>query len=113
MVPFVATRLPTDVRSRVALLAMLGMETTANFQFHWIDVVATVHREDDLPVLPELERLRGTRMLCVYGAKEADSACRQADPTLLTRVARPGDHHFDGDYGALAQAIAGAVPTAR
>jgi type IV secretory pathway VirJ component len=113
MVPFVATRLPPDVRSRVALLAMLGMETTTNFQFHWIDIVATVHRDDDLPVLPELERLRGTRMLCVYGAGEADSACRQADPTLLTRVARPGDHHFDGDYAGLAREIASALPATR
>ena len=109
MVPFVATRLAPDVRARVALLAMLGLESTANFQFHWVDIVSAVKRDDDLPVLPELARLRGTRMLCIYGTKETDSACRAADPTLITRVQHSGDHHFDKDYAGLAATIANAI----
>ena len=109
MVPFVATRLAPDVRARVALLAMVGLESSANFQFHWIDVVSTVKRDDDLPVLPELARLRGTRMLCIYGTKEDDSACRAADPALITRVQHTGDHHFDKDYAGLGATIANAA----
>jgi type IV secretory pathway VirJ component len=109
MLPFVATRLPADVRGRVVLLAMLGLEGTANFEFHWVDIVGTVRRADDRPVRPELERLRGARMLCIYGVKEADGTCRDADPTLVTRVSRPGDHHFDRDWGALAGIIVGAM----
>ena len=112
VVPFVATRLPADVRARVALIAMLGLETTANFQFHWVDMARDVRRPDDLPVLPEIERLRGARMLCVYGTGEKDSACRIADASLVTRVARPGNHHFDGNWAAIAAAIAGALPAA-
>lgn len=110
MIPFVATRLPADLKPRVALLAMLGLETTANFQFHWVDMVSDVKRPDDLPVPPELERLRGTRMLCIYGEDETDSACKAADPALITRVGLAGAHHFDGDYPGLARIVMDALP---
>ena len=110
MVPFVATRFAADLRQRTVLLAMLGLERTANFQFHWMDVMRDASRPDDLAVAPELERLRGQRMLCVFGTEEKDSACRDADPALITRIARQGDHHFDGDYRALGDLILGLLP---
>ena len=109
MLPFVATRLEADLRQRTALLAMLGLERNANFQFHWVDVVRGVHRADNLPVAPELERLRGQRMVCVYGTDETDSACRDADPALITKVERQGNHHLGGDYRALGDLILGLL----
>ena len=105
MLPFVTTRLPADLRSRLTGVAMLGLDTEASFQFHLIDIFRDVHRKGDLPILPELERLRGTPMLCVYGTGEDHSACRDADSTLLSRFTRNGDHHFDGDYLAIARLI--------
>ena len=105
MLPFVATRLPEDLRGRVNGLAMLGLDTEASFEFHLIDMIRDIHREGDPPILPELERLRGMPMLCVYGTGEDHSACRDADPTLLSRFPRNGDHHFDGDYDAIAGLI--------
>jgi type IV secretory pathway VirJ component len=41
----------------------------------------------------------------VYGTDEAESGCREADGTLVTRVARPGGHHFDRNDDALAAVI--------
>ena len=59
-------------------------------------------RPDDLPVAPELARLRGLRLLCVYGSDEKDSGCRNADPSLgMERIERGGAHHFDKNYPAL------------
>ena len=105
MVPFVANRLSADLRGHVVALAMLGLAKAANFHFHLIDVIEDVHRSDDLQVAPELERLRGQRMLCVYGTEEKDSGCRDADSTLITKVERKGAHHFDGDYRGLGELI--------
>ena len=112
LAPFVATRLASDVRSRVGLVAMLGLAQAANFHFYWSDIVSDHRRPTDLPVAPELARLRGTPMLCVYGADETDSGCRDADPTLVQRVERAGGHHFDKDYAALGALVARAA-TAR
>ena len=109
LLPFVAARLPDDLRARVSVLAMLGLSTTASFRFHWSDLVTDRARESDFPVAPALERLRGLRMLCVFGAEERDSGCRGASPSLVTRVERPGGHHFDGDFAALGALVARAI----
>jgi type IV secretory pathway VirJ component len=110
MLPFVATRLPADLRSRLTGVAMLGVDTEASFEFHLIDLIRDVHRKGDPPILPEIERLRGTPMVCVYGAGEEHSACRDADPSLITRFERKGDHHFDHDYPAIALLILSSLP---
>ena len=112
MLPFVAARLPSELRTRLSLVAMLGLATTASFEFHWSDLLKDTERPTDRPVAPELERLRGTRMLCVYGTEEKNSLCRAADPALVTKVERPGEHHFDSDYRALGVLVADALQAA-
>jgi type IV secretory pathway VirJ component len=104
-VPFVATRLPPALRRRLALVAMLGLLEHAGFRYRFSDLWATHSDPKDPPILPELERLRGTNMLCVYGTREEESLCREVDPTLVYRVAREGGHHFDGDYRSLTELI--------
>ena len=117
LLPFVASRLPADLRDRVAVVAMLGLAPTTSFEFHWSDLVRDTARPTDLPVAPELVRLRdavrGARLLCVYGTAERASGCRDADPSLVTRVARAGEHHFDGDFPALGRLVLDALPAAR
>jgi type IV secretory pathway VirJ component len=109
--PFVANRLPTDAKERVGLLALLGLSGRASFQFHWMDILRDSRRATDLPVAPELERLRGTRILCVYGDDEKDSACRGIDRTLAIPVERDGAHRIYGsDAPDLARTIVAALP---
>lgn len=108
ILPFAANRLPADVASRVSLLAFLGLGTGASFQFHFADLLRDIRRKTDLPILPELEKLRGHAMLCIYGVDEDHSACRDADSTLIARHPLPGDHHFDRAYAKIAGIIAAA-----
>jgi type IV secretory pathway VirJ component len=100
IMPFVANRLPDELRSRVDLIAMFSVSRWANFQFHWQDVVFDIRRPTDVPVLPELERLRGTRMLCVYGADEKNSLCGAIDTSLVTPYPRDGGHRLRGDQSS-------------
>ena len=107
--PFALSRLPDSLRRQVALVALLGLAPAANFQFHLEDLVRDVPRASDHPIAPELERLRGMPLLCIYGAGEVRSGCRGADATLIRQVERPGGHHFDGNYRALALIILAAL----
>jgi len=107
--PFVASRLPAELRAQLSLVAMLGLAPFAGFEFHWGDMIHTVRRPGDPLTLPELERLRGVPMLCVYGLEEKESGCRDAPDSLVKRYARSGAHHFDGDYRALADIIIAAL----
>jgi type IV secretory pathway VirJ component len=109
MAPFVVNRLPADLRREVTLVALLGPAERANFQFHWADLLTDHSRPSDRPILPELERLRGTPVLCVYGKDEKESLCRLADTSAVRVNQRSGNHHFDGDYDAIASVILGLI----
>ena len=103
--PAVTTRLPRELRDHLALLVMLGLPEHASFVYHFSDLWSTTTSAQDPAILPDLERLRGLNMMCVYGIKEAESLCRTADSSLVHPVPREGAHHFDGDYRAITDLI--------
>ena len=111
LMPFVANRLPEDLRARIELIVLLSVSRWANFQFHWQDIFIDTRRPTDVPVLPELERLRGTRMVCVYGDDDKTSLCSMVDTSLVTPRSRYGGHRLRGDQSAeLAELILDALP---
>jgi type IV secretory pathway VirJ component len=99
LAPFLVSRLPPELRSRIALLAMLGLEPRANFRFHLADLIADVSHEGALPVLPEVEKLRGLPMLCVQGSDEGNSLCPSLPPGLALVETRRGGHRISGGQG--------------
>jgi len=109
LAPFVANRLAPDVRGRLSRMTMLTLLERASFVYHFWDLWSTTSGKHDTPVLPELEKLRGLPMLCIYGSEEKESLCRTAPPGLMTVVARKGKHHFDGNYDALADIMYDAM----
>ncbi|MEP7346857.1 MAG: AcvB/VirJ family lysyl-phosphatidylglycerol hydrolase [Gemmatimonadaceae bacterium] len=110
MMPFIANRITQELRDRVALVALLGLSPRASFEFHWTDLIRETRRATDLPVVPELERLRGKRIVCVFGEDEKDSACRGVERALATPIERSGSHRIhDSDAADLARVIVEAL----
>jgi type IV secretory pathway VirJ component len=105
LAPFIVSRWPVELRARLALVALVGLADHANFEFHWQDLVHDARRASDLPMRPELDRIRGTRMLCVYGAEEKDSLCPSLDQSLAQVNRIPGGHVLDASTGAAAGAL--------
>ncbi|MEP7344348.1 MAG: AcvB/VirJ family lysyl-phosphatidylglycerol hydrolase [Gemmatimonadaceae bacterium] len=105
LAPFVASRWPSDLRERLNMVALVSLSQTANFHFHLIDLVRDVKRDDDVIVAPELLKLRGLRVICIYGSDERDSGCRDADPTLVTKYERTGGHRLSGGFDAVAEIL--------
>jgi type IV secretory pathway VirJ component len=94
LAPFMVSRLSPELRSRISLLALLGLEDRASFQFHLADIVTEVHHQGDLPVLPEVEKLRGMSILCLRGSDESKSLCSQLDPSLAQVETHAGGHRI-------------------
>jgi len=109
VLPFMANRLSPQVRTQIDLIALLGLESTIDFRYHpsWIPFYHP--KEQQFPVLPEVQKLRGQKILCVYGEKEKDTLCKTLDPTLAMSVKTKGAHHFAGNYKAVAEAIVDAA----
>ena len=88
--------------SRVALVAMLAPATTASLRIdRW-------WRRDAAPFAIDPRPLTTAPTLCVYGVEDRDSLCPLL-PEPATIVARPGGHHFDGNYRAIAEIILGRL----
>jgi type IV secretory pathway VirJ component len=109
LAPFIVSRWPADLRDRINMVALVSLSPNSNFQFHLIDLIRDVHRPDDLPVAPEIEKLRGMRVVCIYGTEEEDSGCREADSTVVTRYARPGGHRLTGGFDAVAEILSAGL----
>jgi type IV secretory pathway VirJ component len=109
VLPFMATRLPQDLQSKVALTALLGPETSVDFRFHITDFISSAKRSTDLPTLPEVEKLYGRQLACFFGADESESLCPRLDSSKVDIVQLKGGHHFGGDYITIARQILSMV----
>jgi type IV secretory pathway VirJ component len=107
VLPFAVNRLPEATRARVALTAVMGMSDHALFEFH---LSSWISNDNSGPAtLPEINRITGMPVLCIYGADESDSLCPKLDPKKFNIVKLQGGHHFDGDYANLARQILAAA----
>lgn len=103
VLPFMASRLPPDLLARVRVIALLGPSPTTP-----LEIRVKEDRKSELPVLPELQKLRGRPILCVGARGEADSLCPAIGP-LGQSVELDASHAFTGDYGMLADRILAAA----
>ncbi len=101
LLPAVYNRLPAQDQKSVALLVLLALGDTADFEIH---VSGWIGKDDSgVPILPELRRIQGNKILCVYGQEEKDeTACTTLSTPDVKRMELPGGHHFDYDYPKLA-----------
>jgi type IV secretory pathway VirJ component len=107
VLPFAVNRLPQATRNLVALTAILGMSEHAIFEFH---VSSWISDDTSGPeTLPEVIRITGMPVLCIYGEDEHDSLCPKLDPKKFNIVKLKGGHHFDGNYAGLAAQILSAA----
>lgn len=107
VLPFAVNRLPAATRARVALAVLMGMSEHALFEFH---VSSWISNDTTGPLtLPEVNRIVGIPVLCIYGDGDKDTLCPKLDPVKDRVVKLPGGHHFNGDYAGLARVILAAA----
>lgn len=111
VLPFAINRLPSASRRQVVLAAMLGLDESADFEFHLSNWV--MNGDSGLPVRPELDKLAMPAALCIYGDDDADSLCPHLQNSRVKLVKLAGGHHFNGDYDAVAQVVVEAATRAQ
>jgi type IV secretory pathway VirJ component len=114
VVPFMAARLRPDLLARVRLIALLGPFTDEDFEIHLSDFLGSSHHAGALPLMPEMEKLKDKKVLCVYGEEEEESLCRLLHLPNARVVEFPGGHHLGRKYDDVARLILdeglGSVP---
>lgn len=110
VLPFMISRLPADLSERIDGLALIGLAPEVSFEFHVRGWLGATPKTNVYQVMPEVEKLRGRNVLCLYGADEKDSLCPELPAALAQLDQLPGGHHFGGDYAAVARHILALVP---
>jgi type IV secretory pathway VirJ component len=103
VLPSVVNHFTPELRERVSSLTLIAPSSTANFEIKvagWLGG-ATAGQ----PTVPDIERLRGLPIVCLYGADDRDAVCPDLPAGLATVRKFPGGHHFGGDYAAVARAV--------
>jgi type IV secretory pathway VirJ component len=104
VLPFMVNRLSPQWRSRVTMLALMGLEPTIDFYVTPFDLLRSEPTDVEVPIRGEVEKVR-KRILCFYGEREQDSLCRELPLSVAIRIAEPGTHHFDVNHDVLARTI--------
>ena len=84
----------------------------ASFRFAMLDLLSSHTKSGGLPVSPEVAKLRGIPVLCIYGARDPGAICASLQAKGLARaVFRSGGHAVGGAEGpALVSVMLGALP---
>jgi type IV secretory pathway VirJ component len=110
VLPFVINRLPQDLRSKIALVTFLGLGTFVEFEFHLANWMGKQSSENTFRILPEVEKLNGLKMLCIFGGSDQDCLCRTIDSALMTSIELKGGHRIAGNFDPVVQAILKEIP---
>lgn len=102
VLPFAYNRLPDDLRGQVAQVSLLGLESSAIFEFK---LAGWLYEVPGQPILPELTRMPAGLVQCFYGQDDKDTLCPAAEQAGMEVIRTTGSHHFDGNYGSLADRI--------
>ncbi|HEX8592255.1 MAG TPA: AcvB/VirJ family lysyl-phosphatidylglycerol hydrolase [Pseudomonas sp.] len=107
VMPAVYNRLAPEEQDRIDGIILLAFARTGSFEIHVDGWLGTAGKEATTG--PEMAKLPGNKVLCVYGIEEKDeSGCTEAT-AVGEKLQLPGGHHFDENYPALAKRLIAAI----
>jgi type IV secretory pathway VirJ component len=113
VIPFTVSRMTASTRAHIAEIALVGLEQAIDFKSSPETLLWKSADVLTIPVRPELRKLQGERVLCIAGRRDADAICSTLPPSLATVILLPGDHHLNGHYRPVAEAILRAADVRR
>jgi type IV secretory pathway VirJ component len=107
VIPSAWNKLSEHTRNDVGLIVLIGLEPTATYEISIAGYLG-VNAGDEIDIRPDLKTLPASKVMCFFGAEEkdnGDTACTMPELSGATLRERPGGHHFDGNYDAVARDI--------
>ncbi len=111
VIPFMVNLMAPDTKAQVKMLSLMGISDHASFEIRLQGILGALNT-DGPPTLPELLKLKGIPIQCVFGEIEKGSVCADKElDAVVNRIELGGGHHFDGDYRHTADLIISADKT--
>lgn len=103
VLPAFYNHLPSADQQAVDAILLLALARSGSFEIEvqgWLGKAG-----EEAATGPELLRLPGTKVLCVYGSEEAEESGCTLAMAPGEQLQLPGGHHYDGNYPALAERL--------
>jgi len=103
LVPFILSRLPEELKSRVVSTIMLSPDINTDFQVHISNMLGLGNRQNTYNVISEISGIQTTRQIIFFGENEKTEVPEllKSKPVEIIRI--PGDHHYKSDTGLIVQ----------
>lgn len=105
IVPFLATNLPPDLRKSLRGVTALSPDEWTDFEVHLTDMLNLGTNKGRYNVLAELGQIKDIGVLCVFGHDEDNAVEAKLAQAGIRVVHLPGGHHYEDNYGTLAEVI--------
>ncbi len=105
VLPFMTGRMSEETKARLALVAMLGPGTHADFEFHLSNWLTSENVPEGAAMIPEMAKLAKTPVLLVCGDEEDGTLCQNYQAPNVESLVVPGGHHFNKEYDHIALTI--------
>jgi type IV secretory pathway VirJ component len=109
VLPFVASRLPADLRAAVEVLVFISLGSSIDFKFGLSDWFGGKPKPTEMATVPEVKKLGDMKIVCVYGLDDKDKPCASAELDFVTAIPLQGGHGIHGDAVDVVAAIMKSV----
>lgn len=109
LLPSTYNQLPEADRSRVAMLSLLALSNSAEFEISVSGWLGGSGSGDGGDPTVDLQKIDPKKVQCVYGTEDDEDACKALSPRGIETIGIAGGHHFDEDYEALAKKIVASL----
>ncbi len=105
VVPFIASRLSTDLKKSCVGVYSLSPDETADFEIHISDMLNFGTADDKYNVPAEIRRIKQLHTVCVFGIEESTSTRSHFSATGAKIITVPGNHHYNDNPSSATDAI--------
>lgn len=105
VIPFIANRLPEELKKRLDLVAMLSPDDKTDFEVT-ISSMLNLGDENTYDVLAEIRKMTYAKKLCIFGSEEDDEDIQKSFKSygaLITVL--NGGHHYNDNYPLIVSSI--------
>ncbi|MBB2150616.1 AcvB/VirJ family lysyl-phosphatidylglycerol hydrolase [Pedobacter gandavensis] len=110
IVPFIANRLPANLRAQLKAVISLSPDVSTDFEIHLIDLLNFNSTKNKYNVVAEMKKLMPLVPVSIFGSDEGDKIKSTFLKEGLKVITMEGDHHFDKDYGKIAAVFVKQIP---
>lgn len=105
IIPFLANRLPQNIKNNLVLLILISPDKRGDFEIHLSDMLNLGLSKGKYDVIQEIRESDLNKYLVIFGSDESESTHQAFQQAGLKMEILQGNHHFDSGYDAVAERI--------